>query len=208
MLKSVMSDVLKPVLNSVFGGDQMRWAYNFDGANDRASLASRAIDPDGDIDIEWEQRNYNSAVAGSQCIVTQCVGAGAAREFMLRVFNTEQVEFFLGGVAATASIGYGDGKWRAYLTSNSLKMFKNGAEVYSATFNRGANREPAAATVIGARLSGSYVEFIEGLIFNIKINGTLWKIDDYNQSTQPSLPAGNSMTLFNSTTDRWEQISN
>jgi hypothetical protein len=81
----------------------------------------------------------------------------------------------------------------------------SGTPVRTGTFTRGAAREPAAPTLIGCR--GTFSQFFRGLQYDIRINGTLWEMGNRNESIQPSTPAGNNMTLVNTTSDRWEQVA-
>lgn len=194
MLKNVISDVLKQVLNSAFAGNQTRWAYNFDGVDDRGVLAFRAINPDGDIDIEWEQLGVNNTGPTPRCIVTQSISTTISeREFVLRWDgNSGQLNFLVGGsVIAPSGLQCTDGKWRATIVGNQVTITLNGNIVGTRTVTRGAAREPTATTSIGVRNSnGTFPENMLGIIYNIKINGVLYPIADKDQSIQLPLPTG------------------
>lgn len=183
-----------------------RYAYNMDGIDDRWTLANRAINPDGDIDIEW----YQLSSSGGH-IVSQCDSSTLGqRELMLR-WNTGKLDFQIGGSSVTAlsdNLNIADGKWRVTYINTTVSVYHN--DVLKLTVNRakGASREPAALTRIGVRNNGgTFVEFFQGALYNIKINGVLWPMADRNQSIQPSIPAGNNMTGTNLNPDRWVEIT-
>lgn len=172
---------------------RMRWALMFDGVGVRGQLANRAINPDGDIDIEWEQLDYDTTSFGASSIVTQCLTATfASRELMLRIESNESIALYLGGNIVTTPVNfYGTGKWRITLIGSSWIVYKNGLVVHSASFTRGAAREPSAQTVIGARNNGgTFVDYKKGTLYNVKINGTRWPMADRNQAIQLPEPSG------------------
>lgn len=208
-VNAVLKPTLKPVLSNIFGTSNTRYAYNMDGIDDRWTLANRAINPDGDIDIEWEQRAYDRAQLGAQSIVTQCLTTTfASRELMLRIESNESVALYVGGNVVTTPINfYGNGKWRITLIGSSWVVYKNGLVVHSASFTRGTARESSAQTAVGARNNGgTFADYMKGMLYDIKINGTLWPMADRNQNIQPSIPAGNNMTGANLNSDRWVEI--
>jgi hypothetical protein len=167
------------------------------------------INPDGDIDISWVQRG-SSSIAGRQ-LLTQCDSSTAsAREFFLR-WNSGLIDMIVGGVVVIAtsdSIQISDGNWRILYSGTTVQVFLNGSLVKTITGRtRGAAREPSAPTRIGVRNNGgSLLEFYQGIIYNIRINGVLWQMSERNSATQVSTPAGNTMTLVNTTSDRWQEI--
>lgn len=169
---------------------RMRWALNFDGVGVRGQLANRTINPDGDIDIEWFQRSNSSGNIVSQCDSTTT----GQREFLLR-WNTGKLDFQIGGSAIvdiTQNINIARGLWRVSYSGTTVNVYLNGALVHSSpNKTRGIGREPSAPTRIGVRNNGStFVEFFQGLLFNVKINGTLWPMADRNQSIQLPEPSG------------------
>lgn len=168
-----------------------RWVLNFDGVGVRGVLANRAINPDGDIVIEWEQKSYNTSLPPAQTIVAQTED-GAIREYILRSESNEAIYQNVGGSAWFTSLGlYGDGLWKSTLIGNVWTVYKNGTIVHTSTIIRGTGREPAAKTYVGTRLSGgSFIDYISGLILNLKINGTLWPMADRNQDIQLPSPSG------------------
>lgn len=174
----------------------MRWAPMFDGVGVRGQLANRAINPDGDIDIEWFQSSNVSGHIISQCDST----AIGQREFMLR-WNTGRMDFQIGGnpiVDITQNINIAIGRWAVSYSGTTVKVYFNGAQVYSnQNRTRGIGREPAAPTRIGVRNNGgSFVENFQGLLFDVKINGTRWPMADRNQAIQLPEPSGLGAELF------------
>lgn len=212
---STILSVLRPVVRSVIkpidsrGG--VRFAYNMDGLDDRFVLATRAIDVDGDIDIEF----YTPLDAVQRTIIAQNISTNFSLvEFHLYISgSTGNLGINVGGSvvpAATAGTFSAGEKLRLTLTGTNLNVYKaNGALLKNTAYTRGVAREPAAVTTVGARTNGSigtYSEYFRGTQRDIKINGTLWPMADRNQSIQPSIPAGNNMTGVNLNPDRWLEI--
>ena len=186
--------VTRPVVRSVcrnITGSTQRWALNFDGVGVRGQLANRAINPDGDIDIEWEQLFYNSAIFSAQTIVAQTED-GMIREYIIRAEANEAIHQNMGGeVHVTPSGLYGNGKWRSTVIGNTWTVYKNSVVVHTQTIVRGSGKEPSAKTYVGVRIGGgSFIDYISGCIFNIRINGKLYPMRDYNQAIQLPLPTG------------------
>lgn len=173
---------------------RMRWALNFDGVGIRGVLANRAINPDGDIDIEFYAPNTINAPL---CIISQNKSNNSVNmEFRLLSFSN-QLQLLVGGavtVALTGAQGYeASAKYRVTLIGTALTVYKNGDLVRSATFTRGTAREADALTVVGAETNnaiGVYQKFFSGIQRDIKINGTLWPIADRNQAIQLPEPSG------------------
>lgn len=189
--------------------EKTRYAYNMDGIDDRWTLANRAINPDGDIDIEF----YAPDVFGAtKVILSQNItSTNTTKEFQLETSATGSLIIRLGGAAQNMGTVLPATKYRISLVGTSLVLYsKEGAVVSSLTFNRGATREPTAVTVVGAATNGvanSYAFYFTGIQRDIKINGVLWKMDQRNQTVQPSVPAGNNMTGTNLNPDRWVEIA-
>lgn len=212
MLRPVMRNVIRNAAKSVVG---TRYAYNMDGIDDRWTLANRAINPDGDIDIEFYSP---SNIVNTNCIISQNISAtSTAMEFRLLNF-TSQLQIVVGGTALVilaGSTGYEAGaKFRVRLVGTALTVWKTALEnsdtpIRTLSFTRGTAREPTAITVVGAETSGaigSYARYFVGIQRDIKINGVLWKMDQRNQTVQSSIPAGNNMTGTNLNPDRWVEI--
>lgn len=187
-----------------------RYAYNMDGIDDRWTLANRAINPDGDNTFEF----FTGGNTNSTIIAQNISATSTSREFQLYIGATPSLVIIFGG-SITTLLTEAEGaklntKYFLNLTGSnytvaegiSSNIIKNGA------FIRGAAREPSAPTIIGARQNGagSFAAYLAGLQRDIKINGTLWKMDQRNQAIQPSIPAGNNMTGANLNPDRWVEI--
>lgn len=187
----------------------LRWAYNFDGVDDYGVLANRAINPDGNIDIEWEQRSVPKT-ATFKAIVTQSFNSvTTTREFGMFTTDAGFLDFRLGGNSFTSTLrdARDDGKYRVLLVGSTLTFFFNGVQFDQVAFTRGTAREPTAPTWICGRNGGGTLNNPNGgFIYNVKINGVLWAMNTRNSATQVSTPAGNTMTLVNTTSDRWQEI--
>lgn len=192
--------------------DRVCFAYNFDGIDDRGVLATRAINPDGDNVFEfWSPSGSTGGI-----IIAQNISATeSAREFHLWRGASGELNVTFGGVTTRiATVGEGfkpATKYGLALIGTTAQLFEgglNGTLVRNTTFTRGTAREPTASTLIGCRAAGAgaFANFFQGLQYDIMINGTLWEMGDRNQVIQPSLPAGNPMTLFNTTSDRWQAV--
>lgn len=172
----------------------IRWVYNFDGVDDRGQLAFRAINPDGDIDIEWRQDAI--AKADGSVIVSQCgTGVNSTQEFRLTRIASGDLEVIVGGslINITVAQGYtAIGTFRFTLVGTALRIFRNGILTHQTTFTRGTAREPNAVTLIGARPTGTsnFLNFYRGFLSDVRINGVLWPIGDRNQQVQLPSPSG------------------
>jgi hypothetical protein len=193
-----------------------RFSYNFDGVDDYGVLATRAINPDGDIDIEFYSP---SNIFTLQQIVSQNISSStASAEFSLESTATGVLVLRIGGNGASLlseAQGYeAQKKYRVKVVGSSVSIWKGEASDSSPTIRttvitRGAAREPSAVTVVGAYTNGSvgtYSRQFQGRQYNIRINGVLWQMATRNSVAQVSTPAGNTMTLVNTTSDRWQEI--
>jgi hypothetical protein len=187
------------------------WAYNFDGIDDRGQLTFRAINIEGDNSLEFFSPNALNGVV--RVIIAQNVTGTA--EFILQVSTSNILQLNFGNAFTnllTIAQGFKPStRYGLTLIGTEAKVYEGGLAgtlVNTTAFVRGAVREPTAPTIIGARQSGAgnFVNFFSGLQYDIKINGTLWEMGNRAQAVQPSLPAGNNMTLFNTTSDRWQAV--
>lgn len=213
MIKSILSPILKPVLRSLTGVAK-RWAYNFDGVDDRGQLQFRAIDPNGANEFEFLSPSVFTGFA--QTIISQTSQSSiAAREFELFTGSDNFLIIVRGGTRTqlmtnaqgyTASTRYGV---RAF--GSTVEIYEGGLDgplVRSVTAPNGAAREPLAVTTVCCRgnTGGTFISFFQGLQYNLKINGVVWPMTGVNSSEQQSVPAGNPMTLVNTTSDRWQEV--
>lgn len=198
-LASVIKSVLKLTASSVFNAIY-RWALNFDGIGIRGQLASRAINPDGDIDVEFYAP---SNIFARQAIIAQQISlAGGVSEFLLENSTTGNLILVVGGAqinAVTTAQGWeADKKFRIKLSGSSLKIWKTNlldtdTPIIITTFTRGTSREINATTTIGAannNSTSSYTRFFAGIQRDVKINGVRWPMADRNQAIQLSEPSG------------------
>jgi hypothetical protein len=189
-------------MRSVLGGAPQCFAYNFDGVDDRGVLANRAINIEGDNTFEfWSPASF----ATIQAIIAQNIaGAGASMEF--RVFAAaSSLDLTFGGISASLfSVAQGFKPATRYgltLIGTEAKVYEGGLSgtlVRTTTFTRGAAREPTAQTLIGCRGngSGSFLQFFQGLQYDIRINGVLWEMGDRDQTIQLPTPTGLGVELI------------
>lgn len=206
--------MIRPMLRSMIKWPEenpvsLRYAINFDGMNDYATLSSRAINVNNDIIIEWEQRSVPAS--GSLSIVTQCDSDNPdARELELK-WLSGKLWFEVGGsllLFGIDNVMSADGLWRITLIGSVVAVYFNGVQVFSINRNRGFTREPSAPTRVAVLSNGGVLtNFFSGIMFNLRINNRLWPMVDFNQAIQPSDPVGNNMTLSGVTEQSWVQIS-
>lgn len=203
LISNAIKPVFKNVINSIYDGVS-RFVYNFDGVDDRGSLQFRAINPDGDIDIEFKTGSTLPAAGTSWTIVSQNIASTSAnREFGLYTNNSNALQLLIGGVFS-GNMGQpleANTTYRVTLIGSSLIFYKNGAVILSTTFNRGSARESNAVTGIAARNTAatSWGSFYQGQIIDLKINGVLYPIADRNQSIQLPQPSGLGVELITPT---------
>lgn len=183
-------------------------ALNFDGSSIYGQMSARALNPNNDIIIEWEQRSV--PLVGSFSVVTQCnTDNPDGREFQLRWLNGK-LWFAMKGsmlVLLTDDVNSADGKWRVQVIGSDIGVYFNDSLTFSAVRNRSLSSEPAAPTRVGVLSSGGVLQdYFSGVMFNLKINSRLWPINDKDQAVQQSSPAGNSLTLFGVTPQSWVLI--
>lgn len=184
-----------------------RFVYDFDGVDDRGQLATKAVNPDGDNTFEFWTAPSDKSLG---IIVGQSIaGAMTNREFQLWTSaNQTQLNVTMGGVmtaigSVTPATKYG----LTLIGTTYTLMNSGGAVIRTGAFGRGDAREPAANTYIGANQEDAqFKNFYQGTQRDIKINGVLWKMDAVGSNTQPSIPAGNNMTLVNTNPDRWKEV--
>lgn len=191
LISNVIKPVFKNVINSIYDGVS-RFVYNFDGVDDRGSLQFRAINPDGDIDIEWTQIGVSNIGATPQTIITQSISATiTSREFVLRWNgNNGGLQLSVGGVGLALTVPCLDGKYRITYSGTTYTVFYNGVLSRTGSFTRGTEREFNAVTLIGCRNSaGSFTEFALGRIYDVKISGVLYPIAERNHLIQLPQPS-------------------
>jgi hypothetical protein len=202
---------MRPVMRSVLGGAPQCFAYNFDGIDDRGVLATRAINPDGDIDIEFTTGPI--VPSAGCCIVDQSTTSNFAQKEIYLQFNTARVmQLVVGGAFLSSNTNVPpvepNTTYRCQLVGGQLRYFRNGVQTQLINVTRGTFREPTATTKIGAWGSGAgFGGHYSGILYNIRINEVLWEMSNRAQAIQPSTPAGNDMTLVNTTSDRWQQVA-
>lgn len=194
LVKPLFRQLFKPLHTSLIGALK-RWAYNFDGVDDRGQLQFRAIDPDGDIDIEFKTGPTVPTFGTALCIVDQSVSNNfSLKEFYLQINTGGSLQPVLGGnflASNTAVTIAPNTTYRMQLVGNTLRYFRNGVQTQQATITRGTNREPTAVTKIAAwSLAGSFGGFYQGHLFDVRINGRLYPIQDRDQTIQLPYPTG------------------
>lgn len=206
-IRSIVRNFVFSPVRSIFSA-LFCFAYRFGGVNDYGQFASRLIDPDGDNTIEfWPPTNINGAII-SQNIQTTV----SLTEFVLFTGSSGELRLTFGGsgtTIATIAQGYEPGfRYKLVLSGTGFSLFKNGVSLRTGTFTRGAAREPTATTKLFARTNGSSgVNLLgAGLCPEIKVNSRYYAIDQKESALQPSLPAGNDLTLINSNAERWQEI--
>lgn len=171
-----------------------RDVYNFDGVDDKAQLAYRAINPDGDNYLEFRSPlNINCTI-----IAQNISSTASSREFQLWQGASGELNLTFGGsnaVIASSADGYElGGIYYLSLVGTTATLAKGLPTnvIKVSTFVRGAAREPTAVTLIGCRGSGAGVfgTFAQGPQYDVRINGTLWPISEKDSAIQLPVPSG------------------
>lgn len=169
----------------------LRYAYNFDGVDDYAALTVRAINPDGDIDIEFTT-GKTITLGTSRAIVSQNISNnGTAHEFVIFMTASGSLLYRLGGATAAIAVTLQPKqRYRIRLVGTSLQTFTNDALSASQTFARGTAREPTALTAIGASANGAggFAYFWADQLFDVKINGVHYAMDNPKAGLQLPTP--------------------
>lgn len=182
-------------------------AYNFDGVDDRATLQTRAIDPDGDNTFEfWTP---SSAKQDGIIVAQNITSTFASREFQLwSAANGTSLQVLIGGSQTDLGTITPETRYRLELVGSTFTLkTATGSVIRSGALARGVAREPAALTHIGANASdASFANFFLGKQYDLRINGFLWRLASSGQTVQPSTPSGNDLTLVNTNLSRWEVV--
>ena len=185
LTSGLISGLISPLINIV-----KRWVYNFDGVDDRATLQFRAINPDGDIDIEWRS-GPTVSLATSRTIVSQTLTTVAAnQEFFMFVATNGNLAVRVGGVERgtnPAIVYQPNTKYRWRLRGTDVNFWINDVLQPVMSLTRGTAREPTAVTQIGATAN---TFFYLGELYDVRINGVLYPIADRNQGIQLPSPSG------------------
>lgn len=189
----------------------MRWAYNFDGVDDYAVLDNRAINVDNDIITEFYTPSSKTAAADRFIIAQGTTGSSSTWELALFFTPAGAAAIVVGGAVTQLGLIASDytesEKLRLEIIGSAFTVYRGATAIKSGSVTRGAARQPAAPTVLFARLnSTSYSAFFAGLCPGFRIGSTSWAMSTRNSATQVSTPAGNTMTLVNTTSDRWQEI--
>ena len=210
MIYSIIQPIVKGI-NLSPSPPQPRYAPYFDGLTQHMVLAERAIDVEGDINIEFWTPSFKAG--RTQTIISQATSPDSReREFDLLSNGNNQLRFLCCGngyvTLAEPDEWRESSKYRLTLigTTLSLTEIKTQATVSSFSFTRGSAREPGAVTLIGVREYAGINSWFEGLMPDIKINGTYWSLNQRNNPVQPSIPAGNDLTIINHTDAMWREI--
>lgn len=195
MLSPVLTNVARDVLRSVFPQSYApRFAYNFDGIDDRISLGYRAINPEGDIDIEFSTGDTIPPIGVARCIVDQSISATfSLKEFYLQFNTSGRMQVTHGGSFLSshtaASPVKPNTKYRVTIIGNTLTYYEDGVP-QSINITRGTAREAPAQTKIGAwSLGGGFSGYYIGQLLDVKINGILYPISEKDYSIQLPAPA-------------------
>lgn len=175
---------LKPIQRFLLSklASAVRSFYSLDGVDDRFIATYKAIDVDGDIDIEWMQ----SANGGKHVFNQNISATNGSREFTTYIEpTTGRLLMIVGGVGygpVTATYDYRKAcKVRLTLSGNEARFYANDVLTHQQTLARGSAREPMAQTTFGCRTNntvGSFSDYFLGQLWDVKINGTKWPIDD------------------------------
>lgn len=194
------------------GKPSTRVGYFLDGVNDFYTLEDRAINVDEDIYVQWEQ--YNVTRNRDQTIISQNIlSLESSREFSIDLTDKNKLRIIVGGASYTFNNPNNmakNGKYRITLVGTILSLYIDDTLTEQTGFVRGGAREPSAMTKIGARSNDSVeanTDYFQGVLFNTKINKTMWFISDNESATQIANPDNsNTLTANNYDASRWFQV--
>lgn len=166
----------------------LRSVYNFDGVDDRGQLQFRAINPDGDIDIEWRS-GPTISFATSRTIVSQTqTTVGTNQEFFMFIATNGNLAVRVGGLERgtnPAIVYQPNTKYRWRLQGTVVNFWINDVLQPAMSLTRGTAREPNASTQIGSA-AGTFLYL--GELYDVRINGVLYPMIDQNQIVQLPYP--------------------
>lgn len=212
VVQPLFSAVIKSVIAAA---NRLRWAYNFDGVDDYGVLDQRAVDIQNDNTFEfWSPEIFTGT---ARTIIAQTWQSNISlREFELFTGSDNFLIMVRGGVRTqlmTNAQGYKVSTlYGIRQTGDTIEIFEGGLSgqiVRTLTAPKGAATEPTALTTVCCRgnTGNTFISFHRGKQYNVRINGVLWEMRNNSSAVQPSIPAGNNMTLFNTTSDRWQEVS-
>lgn len=184
---NILKSIFKPIMTAGFrqankGTLSVVKMYNFDGADDRFTSLQKLIDVDQNIDISF--KTGSNSLEKGRVIISQCNSTDyTKKEFILQVNNSNaNLQIAIGGTYLNSMTGYPikpNTKYRVTLEGDVLRYYED--DVLAVTHNnvvRGTNREEYSFTVVGCLSHGqSYVSYCSGSIYDLNINGTLFKFD-------------------------------
>jgi hypothetical protein len=185
------------------------YAIDFNGTNQYGVLAERAINVDGDIRLKF--RTPSSPLNVRRMIITQ-TNNNVLSTSEFRLFTESGSLFVVIGGVQTMLLDFAQSTRPLAATYYELSIIGNDfnisrvGSVRSGALVRGAAREPTAPTRVGVRAWGDgtgFLDYFAGPQYDIVINDKTWVMGNKDNVIQPSIPAGNNMTLVNVTADRW-----
>ncbi len=189
-LRTVKSVIRTVVTRAIKSLQSMRLALNLNGVNTFGRFLLREINPEGDIDVEFETGPIIPPIGTAFCIVDQSITNNfTLKEFYLQVTAGGQLQMVLGGNFMITNINSPplepNTTYRASLSGTTLRYFRNGVQNQMVTVSRGTAREPSAPTKIGAWGSNAaFGGFYRGHIKWIRINGVLWPLNERDHINQ------------------------
>ena len=206
MIRQLTRPLLRPLTRPLVGkGGCEQWVYDFDGVDDFGQFAQRLIDPDGDIDIEF----WTPTSGGIKTILYQGVGETVSQFDVWLKRNGASIELGVGGTSRSIGALEAGAFFKLNLTGTDLTA-RDATDnlVFSTSYTRGTYRSVDPVALVGARIAGyNYVNFYQGSMPDIKINGHYYPINNPASPEQRSVPDnGNPLTLVNAKPERWSKI--
>lgn len=211
--------MIKPFITPMLAGRKAAGfpvgLYNFTAQSEYGILKERVLDFSLDTNtIKFKTGALVGGVSSGNPRVTvigqQLTNASfSLREFYLVTDSNGDLQFLLGGEFTTFA-------GMPLLPNNSYELVINkkpgtstlknltlATESVRST-NDGESREPDAPCIIGALVrEGVYSLPMQGVLYDVELNGILWPMRLKNNANQESVPVGNPMTLVNMIYDNW-----
>lgn len=196
------------LLNALAGKFGDRYAPYFNGTTSFGEFSNRLINPDN-ANIQVKFKTGQVTLGRSQAIVAQQATTDpASREFLLVANTNDTIGIHLGGVSVTTVVSTLK-PHTAYTIDIELgvvKVYENDVLMETRVFVRGAAREPAAKTTVGAAYTSGATRllFFAGQLFDVTIDNVKFPMDNRNATTQlASTPMGTELELNFITSQNW-----
>lgn len=206
-MSSLMRPVLRPLIRGMVepavGSAPLCYALTFDGIDDYGTFDS-PLALIGDFEVEIGVILSPGTLSTNRFFgtLTGVTGRAFARvtdlgSFQFGLFGTTTDAITLSALVLVPGVFYHFAVSRVGSTLMIMEMVSG-----AATTVPGYTTEDGVINVVGRHMTN----YLKGQILFFKSQGVTWPLSVKGSAIQPSIPVGNSMTLFNTTPEQWEEI--